>query len=217
MKSIFILFFISFNLLSPSIDIARAEEKSSKLVEIIMLGDSLTAGYGLEEKYSLPSQLEKALRKDNLNISVINAGVSGDTSKGGLERLEWTLVDKVGILAIALGANDGLRGVSPDFTKDNLEKIIIQAREIQPDIKILLIGMLAPPNLGAEYSKKFNIIYSKLAEKYKIPLYPFLLDGVVTNKELNQADGIHPNNDGVKIIVEKILPFFKVNIKNLTD
>lgn len=217
MKSIFILFFISFNLLSPSIDIARAEEKSSKLVEIIMLGDSLTAGYGLEEKYSLPSQLEKALRKDNLNISVINAGVSGDTSKGGLERLEWTLVDKVDILAIALGANDGLRGVSPDFTKDNLEKIIIQAREIQPDIKILLIGMLAPPNLGAEYSKKFNIIYSKLAEKYKIPLYPFLLDGVVTNKELNQADGIHPNNDGVKIIVEKILPFFKINIKNLTD
>lgn len=198
-------------LLSP-LHIAHANEKTRDPIEIIMLGDSLTAGYGLEEKDSLPSQLETALRNENLNVSVINAGVSGDTTAGGLERLQWSLTDTADILVIALGANDGLRGVAPSFTKDNLEKIIVNAQELRPDIKILLLGMMAPPNLGGQYAEQYNDIYPALAEKYHLPLYPFLLDGVISEKTLNQADGIHPNRKGVDVIVDKIVPFFKDNL-----
>ena len=213
MKPISILFFVISAALSLSFNIVYAKEKSIDSKQIIMLGDSLTAGYGLEEKYSLPAQLEKAFHTQNYKVSVINAGVSGDTTAGGLERLEWTLADGADILVIALGANDGLRGISPGFTKGNLEKIIIKARELHPLIKIILTGMLAPPNLGEKYSDNFNSIYPDLATKYNIPLYPFLLEGVVANKELNQADGIHPNEEGVKIIVDQLLPFLKTYIE----
>lgn len=207
----FLFFMLSAILLSP-LHIAHANEKTRDPIEIIMLGDSLTAGYGLEEKDSLPSQLETALRNENLNVSVINAGVSGDTTAGGLERLQWSLTDTADILVIALGANDGLRGVAPSFTKDNLEKIIVNAQELRPDIKILLLGMMAPPNLGGQYAEQYNDIYPALAEKYHLPLYPFLLDGVISEKTLNQADGIHPNRKGVDVIVDKIVPFFKDNL-----
>jgi len=188
---------------------------------MIILGDSLTAGYGLEEKYSFPTQLEHALQSDGIDISIINAGVSGDTTAGGLERLAWTLDDPFSepadILVIALGANDGLRAVPPAFTRENLENIITQARDIQPSITILLIGMLAPPNLGDTYAMDFNKIYPELAEKYDIPLYPFFLDGVITDKDLNQADGIHPNAEGVEIIIGKSLPFFKTHTQSIVD
>lgn len=207
----FLFFMLSAILLSP-LHIAHANEKTRDPIEIIMLGDSLTAGYGLEEKDSLPSQLEAALRNENLNVSVINAGVSGDTTAGGLERLEWSLTDTADVLVIALGANDGLRGVAPSFTKDNLEKIIVNTQELRPDIKILLLGMMAPPNLGGQYAEQYNDIYPALAEKYHLPLYPFLLDGVISEKTLNQADGIHPNRKGVDVIVDKIVPFFKDNL-----
>lgn len=207
----FLFFMLSAILLSP-FHIAHANEKTRDPIEIIMLGDSLTAGYGLEEKDSLPSQLEAALRNENLNVSVINAGVSGDTTAGGLERLEWSLTDTADVLVIALGANDGLRGVAPSFTKDNLEKIIVNTQELRPDIKILLLGMMAPPNLGGQYAEQYNDIYPALAEKYHLPLYPFLLDGVISEKTLNQADGIHPNRKGVDVIVDKIVPFFKDNL-----
>lgn len=209
----FLFFMLSAILLSP-LHIAHANEKTRDPIEIIMLGDSLTAGYGLEEKDSLPSQLEAALRNENLNVSMINSGVSGDTTAGGLERLEWSLNDTADILVIALGANDGLRGVSPSFTKDNLEKIIVNAQELRPDIKILLLGMMAPPNLGGQYAEQYNDIYPALAEKYHLPLYPFLLDGVISEKTLNQADGIHPNRKGVDVIVNKIVPFFKDNLNS---
>lgn len=185
---------------------------------MVVLGDSLTAGYGLEEQDNFPSQLERALQSKGHTISISNAGVSGDTSTGGLERLEWSLADGgYDVLAVALGANDGLRGVDPQLTRRNLEQIIIQARKLNPDVKIILLGMLAPPNLGPEYAKIFNDIYPYLSEKYDLPLYPFFLDGVVMNKNLNQSDGIHPNEKGVKTIVENMAPFFENILVNLDN
>lgn len=211
-----LLLIFSITLLSWQ-DIACAKDKSTNSVKITILGDSLTAGYGLEEKHSLPSQLEKALQAENINLSINNAGVSGDTTAGGLERLTWTLTEPTDILVIALGGNDGLRGIDPTFTKQNLENIILQARDLKPDLKIWLLGMLAPPNLGKKYSKEFNAIYPYLEEKYNTPLYPFLLDGVVMDKRLNQADGIHPNVEGIKVIVTNLTPFFKDNIDVLRE
>lgn len=189
-------------------NIAFAMDKSTPPVTIIMLGDSLTAGYGLEQKHSLPTQLQKSLRENGHDVTIINAGVSGDTTAGGLERLAWTLAEPAEYLAIALGANDGLRGVNPALTRDNLDKMIAQAQEIDPDMQIVLLGMLAPPNLGKDYAAQFNSIYPDLAEKYDIPLYPFLLEGVVAKRSLNQNDGIHPNPKGVQVLVKRLTPFF---------
>jgi acyl-CoA thioesterase-1 len=196
----------------------RANDNITDPLKMVVLGDSLTAGYGLEEQDNFPSQLERALQSKGHTISISNAGVSGDTSTGGLERLEWSLADGgYDVLAVALGANDGLRGVDPQLTRRNLEQIIIQARKLNPDVKIILLGMLAPPNLGPEYAKIFNDIYPYLSEKYDLPLYPFFLDGVVMNKNLNQSDGIHPNEKGVKTIVENMAPFFENILVNLDN
>lgn len=186
----------------------RAGEKNVTPITMTILGDSLMAGYGLAEEDSYPSQLQDAFDQSDWNVEIINAGVSGDTSKGGLERLAWTLAEPTDILVVSLGANDGLRAISPEFTRKNLEEIILQARELQPDINIMLLGMLAPPNLGEEYSSVFNPIYPELAAQYDIPLYPFFLDGVILDPELNQDDGIHPNAKGVKVLINKTLPFF---------
>ncbi len=191
------------------INSSYAIDNNPNTIKVVILGDSLIAGYGLEEKDSFPSQLETTLQSQGYKISIANAGVSGDTSAGGLERLEWSLAGDSDILVIALGANDGLRGIDPTSTQKNLENIILQAGQLDPEMKIVLFGMLAPPNLGQEYSKKFNAIYPYLAEKYDVLLYPFFLENVVTDKNLNQADGIHPNQKGVKTIVDSILPFFK--------
>lgn len=190
-------------------NIGQADTKSKK---IIILGDSLTAGYGLDEKESFPVRLESALRAKNHDVVIVNAGVSGDTTAGGLERLEWVLADEADVLAIALGANDGLRGVDPKFTRDNLEKIIVGAKNKNKDMKILLIGMYAPPNLGATYVDYFNGTYPHLAKKYSLPLYPFFLEGIVTDASLNQNDGVHPNAKGVDMMVKNLLPFFEENL-----
>ncbi|MCW9034507.1 MAG: arylesterase [Alphaproteobacteria bacterium] len=174
-------------------------------IKILALGDSLTAGYGLEKQYSFTTQLENALKDKGHNVRIINGGVSGDTSAGGLSRLTWAMADKPDGVIIELGANDGLRGLDPAQTRLNLNAII---NIIKNDgIPILLTGMLAPPNLGKEYSTEFNSIYSDLAQQNDISLYPFFLEGVAADSELNQADGIHPTAEGVAIIVKKILPY----------
>lgn len=172
-----------------------------------MLGDSLTAGYGLPKGKSVPAQLELALKTGGFNVKIINAGVSGDTSAGGLRRLTWALSEQPQGLIIELGANDGLRGLDPKQTFKNLNAIIEKALSAQ--IKVLLTGMLAPPNLGPEYGKDFNYVYPQLAHNHGIELYPFYLEGVISNPTLNLNDGLHPNVKGVAVIVKNLLPEVK--------
>jgi acyl-CoA thioesterase-1 len=179
---------------------ARAAEP----VRILAFGDSLTAGYGLAAADGFTVQLQKALQTAGHNVEIINGGVSGDTSTGGLARLEWALSDNPAGVILELGANDGLRGIDPKLTKANLEKILGLLQ--QKDIPVLLTGMLAPPNFGQDYTAEFNAIFPALAEKHEIIFYPFFLDGVATKVELNQQDGMHPNPEGVAIVVERMMP-----------
>ncbi len=172
---------------------------------ILMLGDSLTAGYGLPSTQSLPVQLQAALNKAGYAVEVINGGVSGDTSAGGLARVDWLLADKPDRVILALGANDGLRGVDPRAAYDNLDRILLKLDGAK--IPVLLAGMLAPPNLGPEYGREFAAIYPRLAAKHHCSLYPFLLDGVAADPQLNQADGLHPNAQGVAVMVGRLLPY----------
>ena len=175
--------------------------------EIIVLGDSLTAGYGLPPQAGFVPQLEQALRAKAYQVRLINAGVSGDTSTGGRIRLDWSVPDKSDrpqAAIVALGANDALRGIDPQLTKRNLAAIIenLQAR----NFAIMLVGMLAPPNMGRAYGQQFNALYPALAKQYKLVYYPFFLDGVAAQKNLNLDDGIHPNVEGIKIIVARMVP-----------
>lgn len=171
---------------------------------LVLLGDSLTAGYGLPAEEAFPAQLERALAARGLDVEIRNAGVSGDTSAGGLARLDWAVGPDADAVVVELGANDALRGVDPAETERNLDAIL--RRLTERGLKVLLAGMYAPPNLGAEYAHRFNAIYPRLAEKYDVPLYPFFLDGVALDPALNQADRIHPNAAGVEIIAEQIAP-----------
>lgn len=192
----FILICSLFYVLSPSF---AAAQKT-----LVAIGDSLTAGYGLPQDAAFPVQLEAALQQSGLDIKIKNAGVSGDTSTGGLQRLDWALANGADYVLLELGANDALRGIEPQITRQNLDKIIqkIQAK----NIPIFLTGMKAPPNMGASYQKEFDEIFPTLAEKYNITFYPFFLDGVAAIEKLNQDDAIHPNKDGVAVIVSKMLP-----------
>lgn len=171
--------------------------------KIIAFGDSLTAGFGLEENESYPYLLQQKLKAEGYDYEVINAGVSGDTSLGGLERIDWTLeTDNIQILILELGANDLLRGVPPAKMKANLDKIIEKAKA--KNVKVLLCGMIAPPTLGAEYQRTFSDAFPDLAEKHKIAYLPFVLENIALKRELNQADGIHPNAAGTRIMMENI-------------
>jgi acyl-CoA thioesterase-1 len=170
----------------------------------MIFGDSLTAGYGLEKINSFSEKLSIALRSKGRDVEIILSSVSGDTTSGGKARIDWALAEKPDAVLIELGANDGLRGINPKVSKSNLDYIIKQLRKHQ--VRTLLAGMLAPPNLGREYGDEFNNIYSSLAKKYDILYYPFFLEGVVANPQLNQADGIHPNSIGVDEIVKRMLP-----------
>ena len=181
----------------------RAETGDGEL-RILMLGDSLTAGYGLASGEALPVRLEAALRARGLDVRVINAGVSGDTTAGGLARLEWALADRPHAVIVALGANDALRAIDPEVSRSNLDRLLGALAERR--LPVLLAGMLAPRNLGRDYGAKFDAIYPGLAERHGALLHPFLLDGVATVAALNQTDGIHPNAAGVEVIVERILP-----------
>ncbi len=185
-------------------DPALAEGPSTR---IAILGDSLAAGYGVRAGDAFPVQLEMALRAEGLAVEVLGAGVSGDTTAGGRARLDWLLADDPEVVIVELGANDGLRGLDPQMTFANLDAVL--ARLKSDGIKVLLAGMLAPPNLGREYGEAFNNIYPRLAEKHGVALYPFFLDGVAARPELNQTDGMHPNARGVAVIVERITPYVK--------
>ena len=173
--------------------------------KILVLGDSLAAGYGLLAGQSFPARLEVRLRSIGHNVRVLNGGVSGDTSAGGRARLSWALADKPNFVIIELGANDGLRGLDPVAMRDNLEDIILRLKAV--NIGILLTGMRAPPNIGPNYGRAFNSVFSDLAQKHEVPLYPFFLEGVAAIPGLNQRDGIHPNSRGVAVIVDRITPF----------
>jgi acyl-CoA thioesterase-1 len=171
---------------------------------ILALGDSLTAGYGLAPEKSFPSQLEAALARSGIVAQVVNGGVSGDTSAGGLARLDWLLAERPDVVIVELGANDGLRGLEPDVTHRNLDGIL--TRILATGADVVLAGMRAPPNLGSDYSAAFAALYEDLAEKHGVAYYPFFLEGVAANPELNQEDGIHPTAEGIAVIVQNILP-----------
>ena len=171
--------------------------------KVVLFGDSLMAGYGLNKEDHLSTVLQKNLNNNGLNVRIINASVSGDTTAGGLNRINWTLSEKnIDILVLGLGANDMLRGIKPKETKENLEKIIKII--IDKNIKIILAGMIAPESHGKEYRDKFNKIYSNLSDKYSLTFLPFLLEGVALKPELNLEDGMHPNPKGVQIISKNI-------------
>lgn len=171
-------------------------------IRLLALGDSLTAGYGLPPDAAFPAQLEAALKARGVSARVINAGVSGDTTAGALTRVDWALADRPTHALVALGANDMLRGLSPEAARENLDRIIVRLQ--QAGVKVMLAGMQAAPNLGEEYGRRFNGIYPDLARKHAVPLYPFFLDGVAAERRLNQDDGIHPTRQGVAVIVERI-------------
>ena len=173
-------------------------------VKLLALGDSLVAGYGLGTEESFPFVLQQRLAEDGLEVTVINGGVSGDTSRGGLGRLDWLFADNPDVLLVELGANDGLRGLPPEDTEANLRAILERAdAEAMP---VIFTGMMAPPNLGRDYAEAFNAVYPKLAEEFDVFFYPFFLDGVAAELDLNLSDGMHPNAAGVEVIVERILP-----------
>ncbi|CTQ56792.1 Arylesterase precursor [Roseibium album] len=176
-------------------------------LKLVVLGDSLSAGYQLAPEEGFPEQLQKALDEQGHSVDVVNAGVSGDTTSGGLSRLDWSVGTDTDAVIVELGANDALRGLSPEFTRKNLEDITKRLRE--RGIEVLLAGMLAPRNLGPEYGDAFDPIYADIARANDALLYPFFLEGVALDPDLNLSDGMHPNADGVAVIVEKILP--KVN------
>ncbi|MEJ0070784.1 MAG: arylesterase [Pseudomonadota bacterium] len=185
----------------------RAALPLDRPLKLLALGDSLTAGYGLPSDLSFSAKLEAALKAQGLNVTVINAGVSGDTSAGGLARLDWLLADKPDAVIVELGANDGLRGLDPQVTYDNLDAVLARLRQRQ--IPVLLAGMYAPPNLGRDYGAQFNGVFPRLAEKHAALFYPFFLDGVAAESALTQADGMHPNAAGVGVIVDRMLPYVK--------
>ncbi len=188
-------------LLTPALADAA---NNGRPLKIVALGDSLSAGLGLPAQAAFPAKLQNALKNKQIDTEVVNAGVSGDTSSGGRDRLDWSVPDGTDAVILELGANDALRGIDPAVTRAALEDILkrLKARKIA----VLLCGMLAPPNYGTEYAARFNAIYPELARQYDVPLYPFFLDGVAADKTLNQADGMHPTAQGVDVIVTRILP-----------
>jgi acyl-CoA thioesterase-1 len=182
---------------APTVEVSAAHQP-----RIVILGDSLTAGLGLPVEQAYPTLLQERLKSEGLNYDVVNAGVSGDTSAGGLSRLDWALQGDVRILVVALGGNDGLRGVPAEVLRRNLAEIIERAQARR--IRVVLAGMEAPPNYGRDYIVSFHKVYPALAEKYRIPLVPFLLQNVAGIDELNQADGIHPTAAGALIVADNV-------------
>lgn len=171
---------------------------------ILFFGDSLTAGYGLSPEEAFPALSEKELIKDGKNVKIVNGGLSGETSAGGLTRIDWVLRQPIDVFVLELGANDGLRGLPVDQTKKNLQAIIDKVKAKNPNVKIVIAGMMVPPNMGNTYTTQFTAVFPEIAKKNKATLMPFLLEGVAGNEKLNQADGIHPNIEGHKIVATNI-------------
>jgi len=189
---------------APSVAAQADRAAAGGPLKIVTLGDSLSAGYGLPREQAFTSQLEAALKAKGYDVTVPNTGVSGETTAGGLARLGWILGDRPDLVIVALGANDGLRGVDPAATRENLDRILAMLKEKQ--VPAVMAGMLAPRNLDRTYAQAFDTIYPELAAKYDVPLYPFFLEGVAMVPDLNLEDGMHPTGKGVAIMVEGILP-----------
>jgi acyl-CoA thioesterase-1 len=175
-----------------------------KPIKMVVLGDSLSAGYGLPAAAAFPARLQNALKNNGIDVDMGNAGVSGDTSSGGRDRLDWSVPDGTAAVILELGANDALRGTDPKVTRSALSDILTRLKA--RGIAVLLCGMVAPPNYGSDYAARFNAIYPDLAKSFAVPLYPFFLEGVAADARLNQADGMHPTAEGVDVIVRNILP-----------
>jgi acyl-CoA thioesterase I len=178
--------------------------KMAKPIKMVVLGDSLSAGLGLSASAAFPARLQKSLEAKGIAVDMINAGVSGDTSSGGRDRLDWSVPEGTEAVIVELGANDALRGIDPNVTRSALTDILTRLKA--RNIAVLLCGMYAPPNYGSDYSARFNAIYPDLAKSFGVPLYPFFLEGVATDAKLNQADGMHPTPEGVDVVVKNILP-----------
>jgi acyl-CoA thioesterase-1 len=180
------------------------ESHGTRPIKMVVLGDSLSAGYGLAGPAAFPIRLQKSLKSNGIDVDMINAGVSGDTSTGGRDRLGWSVPEGTQAVIVELGANDALRGTDPKVTREALSDIVtrLKARKIA----VLLCGMVAPPNYGSDYAARFNAIYPDLSKSFGVPLYPFFLEGVAANAKLNQADGMHPTAEGVDVIVKNIMP-----------
>jgi acyl-CoA thioesterase-1 len=177
---------------------------AGKPIKMVVLGDSLSAGLGLSASAAFPARLKESLKINGIEVDIINAGVSGDTSSGGRDRLDWSVPQGTDAVILELGANDALRGTDPKVTRAALTDIL--ARLKARKVAVLLCGMLAPPNYGSDYSARFNAIYPDLAKSFGVPLYPFFLEGVAADTRFNQADGLHPTAEGVDVIVKNILP-----------
>lgn len=189
----------------------EAQQRVAAEPLVVFLGDSLTAGLGLAENQAYPALVEKELEKDGTPVRVLNAGVSGDTTAGGLARLDWLLSQKPDVMVVGLGANDGLRALPVEQTEKNLREIVRRAKAAGAEI--LLLGMMIPPNYGPEYTTQFAEMYPRIADDLDVPLVPFLLEGVGGVRELNLPDGIHPNAEGQKILAENVLPHLATLLK----
>ena len=187
----------------------------ARTLNIVAFGDSLTAGYQLPPNEAFPAELEALSKSRGLDVAITNAGVSGDTTADGLTRLDWSIPDGTDAVILALGANDALRGLSPEESARNLDAMLARLKERK--IAVVLAGILAPPNMGADYETRFNAIYADLAKKHGVPLYPFLLDGVALDSKLKLDDGMHPNGAGTKMMAEKFFPVFEKFLKTLAQ
>ncbi len=194
---------------------AAGTPAAARTLQLVGFGDSLMAGYQLPPNDAYPARLEAALKAQGVDIAITNAGVSGDTTSAGLARVDWSVPDGTDGVILELGANDALRGIPPEQTEKNLDAIISRLKE--RGIAVLLAGMLAPPNMGGDYAAKFDPIYKRLAEKHGVPLYPLFIDGVVTQAKLQLEDGMHPNADGVGVMVERSLPVVKAFVDMISS
>jgi len=202
MKDIFFLFlWFCLSSLMPGLKVSAA---ASEPKAILFLGNSLTAGYGLDATQAFPALIQDRIESLGWNFKVINAGQSGDTSAGGLRRIDWLLRREFHVLVLELGINDGLRGIHVDVTRQNLQAIINRTKSRYPDVMVVLAGMQVPPNMGGEYTSSFRAIFPQLAKKTGAHLIPFLLEGVGGNPELNLPDGVHPSVEGQKIVAENV-------------
>jgi len=213
LKALALHFTVITALLVPAFPAVAQSQAQSDTVQIVGFGDSLMAGYQLPPNESYTAQLEAALKAEGLNVTITNAGVSGDTTSGGLARIDWSVPDGTQGVIVELGANDALRGISPEQSEKNLDAMLARLKE--RGIPVVLAGMIAPPNMGGEYAERFNPIYKKLSEKYEAPLYPFFLDGVAAQQSLQLADGMHPNAEGVKLMVERSLPVMQDFVRSI--
>ncbi len=203
------IIYIAVILISGYINISKDIHNQERQKTILCFGNSITAGYGLDPDLAYPKVLEQILKDKGHNYRVINAGLSGETSAGGLTRIDWVLQNKIDVFILELGANDGLRGLPLIQTKSNLQSIIQKVVKKYPEAQIVIAGMMVPPNMGQDYASEFSYVFNELATEYDALLIPFLLDGVGGNPELNISDGIHPNIEGHKIVAQNVYNVLK--------